>query len=91
MTALDVFSDSQDALRLLTGLGGRVLADAQIVACLARLEPLRERVQIVYHKVQAHRPGCAGNAWVDQAARQALLDERARVAARARAQRKRRR
>lgn len=35
VAALDVFSDSQDALRLLTGLGGRLLADAQTAACLA--------------------------------------------------------
>lgn len=90
-TVLDVFSDSQDVLRLVAGQGGRLLAEPQIAASLARLEPLRERMAISWHKVVAHRPGCSGNAWVDQAARQALLDERARLAARARAQQKRRR
>lgn len=89
-TVLDVFTDSQEVLRLVAGGGGRLLADPQIGVCLAQLQLLREGVAISWHKVQAHQPGCSGNAWVDQAARQVLLDERARLAARARAQRKRR-
>jgi hypothetical protein len=51
--------------------------------CLAQLQLLREGVAISWHKVPAHRPGCSGNAWVDQAARQAVLDERARLVLRA--------
>lgn len=68
----------------------RPVADQSRDRPVAQLEEPREPVQIVYHKVQEHQPGCSCNAWVDQAVRQALLDERARQAARKQAQRSRR-